>query len=446
MKKSLKLVTVSSMLLASLTGLSGGFVHAENNKTEPASAEEVEESEEVEEVEESEESEESEEVEEESTQANESEDEASEEGESKDEATDSKIDWSEYESSIQETMKAKKIELLYESSEPREFEENDLLTSLDGYAYFKVEDFSRDFKIQYDQNDQGGVIVLKVRMENNSDEPVFFNNFPDITPSNNSAIIGQSDAMIGSDREDYLPLGIEEQEIAPGESLEGIITYYVGPDAMESIEADGSALMEFVGFRNQSDFMDAEMLLENPEFLLPLSEDAEEIAAASGEQYPDTIVKDNIGTKNVIEQEDTDAAQEEEDLEVKVSGYEISEIVPNSANEESFKEYPGGVIAINVKMDVQNNSEDQVVDLSGIYSQLVFGGQVQVSNNNSVEDNASEAVVEPGDEGTIYQVFTIDGDLWEKYKDDSLMIVPSIRDKDYEDMHDYQAIAIEFKK
>lgn len=442
MKKILKFVSLSSLLMSTLSIQQPLTILAQNESEESTNVGEEASTEDESSLEEA-----SEESAEEEIETEESEETQEENSNSDEETEASSEDWSQIEKDIQETMKAKNIEQVYASSEPRQFEENDLITSLDAYAYYKVEDFGRDFKIQYGQTDIGGVLVMKVRMENNSGEAVYYNNAPDVNASNPSAMITQSDSMIGGhDYEGYLPLGTDVQELPAGESTEGLLTYYVTPEAMELIEADGTVLVEFIGFRNQLDFSGAEHLLNNPEFLLPLSKDAEETATASGEQYPDNIVSDNIGTKNVIEQEDTDASQEEEDLVVAVSGYEISEVVPNAANEESFKDYPGGVISINVKMDVTNNSEDQVVDLGGVYSSIVFGEQVQVKSNGFVQANDSEATVEPGETGTTYQVFTVDGDLWEKYKKDSLMIVPSIKDKEYEDMHDYQAIALMFKE
>ena len=422
MKKSLVVLSVSSMLLASLSPVATLDVFAQQTG-QGVSVEETEEEKESEEAGE----------------------EADEESEEKEESTSTE-DWEAFGETIKTAMKAKNIEVMYEGKNDSEFEENDLVTSLDSYAYYKVEDFSRDFKTQFDQKDLGGVLVFKVRLENNSNETVYYNNAPRVETSDANTIIYETNALLGGNEfEEYLPLGTENQELAAGESAEGYLAYAVNPDAMEIIEADGTAIIEYIGFRDKSDFSGATDLLKNPEFLLPLNEDAEETASAAGDQYPDTIVSDKIGTKNVIEQEDTDASQEVEDLVVTVSGYEISEIVPSEGAKAEFEGYPGGVYSINVKMDIQNNSEDQTVDLGGVYANLVLGDMIQYDNNNYISANDTEAEIKPGETGTTYQVFTIDGEAWEKFKEDSMMIVPSIKDVDYEDMHDFEAIQVKFK-
>ena len=419
MKKTLKLIALSSLLLTSLITI-GHPVELANAQT----AETVDMKDEEKDSEENEEVEKNEEVE--------------------DNTDNEEIDWTQIEKDIQETLKAKEIEQVYQSSQAREFEENGLLSRLDGYALFKASDFSRDYKIQFEQTDKGYVLVFKIYLENNSDETVYFNNTPEVDSSNPYAVIAESKSMItnSGEYEGYFP--VTEQEMEPGDTVEGIMTYYLVPEAAELVEADGTVFIKFYGFRDQEDFSGATQLL-NPEFLLPLSKEKEELASASGDQYPDKIVSDNIGTKEVIEQEDTDASQEEEDLVVSVSGYEVSEIVPNEATKASFEDYPGGIIAINVKMDIQNNSDDQTVDLGGVYAKLVLGNQIQVDHNLYVEANDSKAEIAPGETGTTHMVYTIDGELWEKYKEDTLMIVPTIKDVEYEDMHDYQAIMVEFK-
>lgn len=432
MKKSLKVFALSSMVLLGLSQVQLNTILAQTSQGQGVSAEETKEESDEESKDES------------------AEDESSEEGEEAaddEKKSESSEDWEAFGEKIQTAMKAKNIELLYESKEAIEFEENDLVTSLDSYAYYKVEDFGRDFKIQYDQTDEAGVLVFKVRLENNSDETVYYNNAPRVETSDANTIIYDTDALVGgSEFEEYLPLGTDQQELAPGESVEGYLTYAVKPDGMEIIDADGTVVVEYIGFRDQSDFSGATELLKNPEILLPLSEDAEETAAATGEQYPDKIVSDKIGTKNVIEQEDTDASQEVEDLVVTVSGYEISEIVPSEGSKAQFEDFPGGVVSINVKLDITNNSKDQTVDLAGVYSNLVLGDMIQYMNNNFISANDSNAEIAPGETGTTYQVFTIDGEAWEKFKEDSMMIIPSIKDKDYEDMHDYEAIQVKFKE
>lgn len=359
------------------------------------------------------------------------------------EDSNSLIDWSEVEETIKESMEAEAIDLLFESSEAMEFSENNLISILEGYAYFQVEDFDRDFRIQYDQDELGGVLVLKVSLENDSKEAVYHNNLPYIRVAGTSEIIGESITMMGYDFEDYFDPA--NQLMEAGDKKTGYISYYIRPEVMEAIEESESLNLEFIGFRNQKEFTASEDIMANPIFILPFSEEAFEQAVATSGQYPDRIISDNMGTKTLIEEaEDIDASQEEEEVLVTVSGYQISEFVPNSNYEEIVSEYPGGIILINVKVEITNNSDD-TIDLGGIYSSLALGGLVEVRNNLSLQADAYGSVVESGETGTTYQLYSIEGDLFDKFQDDSFTFIPSIKTTDYDDMHDYQAIQIDFR-
>lgn len=377
-----------------------------------------------------------------------SEEEASESTEEESEDTEeespaSAIDWSEVEAAIQENMEAESIELLFESSEAIEFNENDVTSVLEGYAYYQVENFDRDFRIQYDQDELGGVLVLKVNLENNTDGQVYHNNLPRIQAAGTDEIVGESSNMMGYENEDYFDPTYQVMEA--GDSKTGYLSYYILPEVMESIEANGSLNVEFFGFRNQEDYSGSEDIMANPIFMLPFSEEAAEQATATSGQYPDRIISDNMGNKTLIDEaEGINASQEEEEIVVTVDGFQISEFVPNSDYEEAVGEFPGGVVLVNVKVDITNNSED-TIDLGGVYSSLVLGGMVEVRNNNFLQEDAYGSVIEPGETGTTYQLFSIEGDLFDKFESDTFTFVPSIKTTDYDDLHDYQAIQIDFR-
>lgn len=433
MKKSLKKAILASLASVALLANMGPLaVYGQDSNGLLSDVEETELEESSDDVEESEASEE------ETSESTEEESEDTEE-----ESPASAIDWSEVEAAIQENMEAESIELLFESSEAIEFSENDVTSVLEGYAYYQVENFDRDFRIQYDQDELGGVLVLKVNLENNTDGQVYHNNLPRIQAAGTDEIVGESSNMMGYENEDYFDPTYQVMEA--GDSKTGYLSYYILPEVMESIEANGSLNVEFFGFRNQEDYSGSEDIMANPIFMLPFSEEAAEQATATSGQYPDRIISDNMGNKTLIDEaEGINASQEEEEIVVTVDGFQISEFVPNSDYEEAVGEFPGGVVLVNVKVDITNNSED-TIDLGGVYSSLVLGGMVEVRNNNFLQEDAYGSVIEPRETGTTYQLFSIEGDLFDKFESDTFTFVPSIKTTDYDDLHDYQAIQIDFR-
>ena len=439
MKKSLSMkvlqVLTASLVLASVVAP----VYAQDSSSSEATTEETS-SAEGEEVDAPEA--ESASTEEESAPAEES----STEGEEESAPAEEQSDWSDVEAAIQETMQPEELALVFQSDEPFEFEGEDVVARLDRYALFEMTDFHRDFNISFDdQNEKGAILAMEVTLENNSDEVVYHGNLPSMSVPGTDSLVFEYGTAVGSDFEGYFDFGADEQQIQPRESKTGIITFKLAPAAMEALEANGTINTEFFGFRDQADYSGANYSLENPVFNLPFSDAAAEQAAASGEQYPDTILDRNMGEKELLDSgEDLAATQEEEEIVVTVDGYQVSKLIPNADYAESVEEIPGGLVLVNVKVDLQNNS-DKAVRLGSSYASLVLGGMVEVRNDGMYEVNDYEMLVEPGETGTVYHVFPIEGELYEKFKDDTFAYVPSIDNVDSEDMHEYQAIMIEFK-
>lgn len=465
MKKSLSMkvlqVLTASLVLASVVAPA----YAQDDSSSESSTEEVS-SAEGEEVDAPEAESTDTETEEESAPAEESEAEGDEEsasaeddaaeGESAEgEATDAESegeeapaeeqsDWSDVEAAIQEAMQPEELALVFQSDESFEFEGEDVVSRLDRYALFEMTDFHRDFSVSFDdQNAQGAILAMEVTLENNSDEVVYHGNMPSMSIPGTDSLVFEYKNAVGNDFEGYFET--TDQAIEPGETKTGIITMKLAPAAMEALEANGTINTEFFSFRDQEDFSGANYSLESPVFNLPFSEDAAAQAAASGEQYPDTILERNMGEKELLDSgEDLAATQEEEEIVVTVDGYQVSQLIPNADYADSVEEIPGGLVLINVKVDVQNNS-DKAVRLGQSYASLVLGGLVEVRNDGMYETNDRELLVEPGETGTVYHVFPVEGELYERFKDDTFAYVPRIDNVDSEDMHEYQAIQVEFK-
>ena len=101
------------------------------------------------------------------------------------------------------------------------------------------------------------------------------------------------------------------------------------------------------------------------------------------EQYPDTILDRNMGEKELLDSgEDLAATQEEEEIVVTVDGYQVSKLIPNADYAESVEEIPGGLVLVNVKVDLQNNWIDSTKTING-YQMYMSSSNYHISSSYS---------------------------------------------------------------
>ncbi len=362
-------------------------------------------------------------------------------------STQTSQDWSAIEASIQEGIKPEQLTQVFQSKEALEFTNDEgLIAQIDRYALYELSDIHRDHRLLFgDQDERGAILVMEISLENQSDEAVYHNNIPRLALPGYDGVIVEASSSMANDEDLYFNFSENEQKLKPGDSKKGYLAYTLSSEAMDALEQNGSIHVEFIGFRDQADYVDAVHLLENPVFNLPFSDQATQQAASTSELFPDAVVRDNMGEKELLESaENVAASQVEEEIMVTVDGYQIAQLIPNADFEAGVEELAGGLIMVNVKVDVQNNS-DKAIRLGQSYNKLVLGMMVEMNSDSMLEVNDYDLEVAPGDTGTIYNVFTMEGNMYEKFKDDTFTFVPSISNVDGEDMHEYQAILIDFK-
>ncbi len=353
-------------------------------------------------------------------------------------------DWVDIEVSIQEGLKPERLEQVFQSEDTIEFtNDQGLISQINRYALYQLSDIHRDHRLLFgDQDQRGAVLVMDISLQNHSDEVVYHNNIPYLSLPGYDGVIVEASSSMMNNEDLYFNFNENEQKLEAGESKEGYLVYTLSPEAMDALEQNGSIHVEFIGFRDQSDYVNATYLLENPVFNLPFSDQAAQQAIATGELYPDAVVQNNMGEKELIESaENVAVSQEEEEIVVTVDGYQITQLIPNADYAASVEELAGGLIMVNVKVDVKNNS-DKAIRLGESYNKLVLGMMVEINSDFRLETNDYNLEVAPGETGTIYNVFTMEGDMYEKFKDDTFTLVPSISNVDGEDIDHIENISL----
>ena len=72
---------------------------------------------------------------------------------------------------LEEKTETASLDRLYENSDPMIYAENDVEVQVNGYRYYKIQNFTRNLRIPFgDQNAEGGVIVLAVTIQKMTQE------------------------------------------------------------------------------------------------------------------------------------------------------------------------------------------------------------------------------------------------------------------------------------
>lgn len=357
------------------------------------------------------------------------------------------MNWGEVETTLRKNFDADGIELIYSANveEEHTYEENDVTVTLHNYAYFEIEDFHRNYQLWFDdQKETGGVIILDVSVDNNTSDTIYHGNTPWVDFTSTGLFASSATDMLDGIESDFDHL---DRSIESKSDKRGLFAYAVSPEAMAGLEEDGTAIVELFDAYTGEDFESENRLIDSPKAVIALTEDAEEQVAGRGDLYPDKILEDNLGTKEIIESaEDLEASVESEGIEVEVEGYQFAEFTPNASEASRFTNFTSGVVIANIKLNIYNNTEDEVIDMNTVYGHLVLGGMVETMSESLLELDYYGEVIEPGDMGTYYMVFTMEKDFYDKFAEDSLSLRFDISNTDFEDLHDYGALIVDIER
>lgn len=353
--------------------------------------------------------------------------------------------WSEVVEEVKKSTEAKNISTLYSSDTPIEETVDDVSFSMNGYCYVQIDDFSRDFKITFgDQNQKGGVLLISTTIENNSNESVF------VGPGFSMSVIGY-DSSIGSlssvlEDDVFRQLSKNKSELKAGESISGYVALTVKLEAMEKIDEHHVGQLEIPGVYKKADsYMPDDAIIKEKEVILSLSKDGDWQVESSKDFYADKLTVNNMGTKTLITSKEVGEEKDFEGIKVTFDGYQIVDFQPNEDEASRFSKFDTGVVIMTAKVTIQNNDK-QTLNLDGTSGTLTLGNTVKTMHENMLETISDSPDLEPNKTGTKYLVFTMDKESYDKlYKDQTYKLDVTLQDNEYKSITSIEDIMFEFK-
>lgn len=330
-------------------------------------------------------------------------------------------------------------EVLFESDESQEHDMEDVSLTQEGYTFVELDDFHKDFSIPFDDETDGGVVITKYTMKNDSDNDVSFmpsfymtysgaekdfNNYADLLPRDEQI----EDKLTSED--DY--------ELKSGDEVSGYYTYPFGGDALDEVLEEGEAQIDIN--QPQEDVDDYSSTLgEEDTFTINFDQDSkdEKEAADSEGFYEDKVTAESLGDKSMIEEEDNIGDTEElRDVDVTLEGYQFTELDPGKEIENAFADSDDGVVLLTVKFDIDNGGDDEIGKDSVDSTLTMNDGKQYTINEASLLNYSMDDTIESGDSDELLQIYALDQEQYEKiWKDKPFELeIGPFRDKDAEDI------------
>ncbi|MFD1067894.1 DUF5068 domain-containing protein [Oceanobacillus locisalsi] len=338
---------------------------------------------------------------------------------------------------------------LFENDESQSHEMEGLTLTLDAYQLVELEDFHTNYSIPFGDQTDGGVILAKYTVNNDSDQDLHY------MPSLDIDYVGAT--KIYSNYRELLPLDEQlptvlspdnDYLVEAGEEVSGYIAYPFSQDELDDILAEGNVVVDVPTPTTDVDDFSSN-IGSGSEFSLPLDDENVEQNADTESQdfYQDSISAENLGDKEMIEQDDgMDQSEDLRDVTITLEGYQFVDFTPNA--EEAIRyDDPDSVVAATIKMEIDNQG-DEDIGLSSLTSTLTVndGSQYLISEGMLVPyDNSSS--IPAGEKDELLQTFLMDKEMYEEiWKDKSMELeVGPMRNMDAEDISKGHEVTFQLK-
>lgn len=327
--------------------------------------------------------------------------------------------------------------ILYENNEEQTHEMDDFSVSLDEYTLIELHDFNPMFEIPFNDQTDGGVLITKYTVTNDTDEDAYY--MPFMSASYTGATKAFDNYKDLLPEEEQLPIKLTPSNdylIEAGESITGYYTYPFGEDQLEDLLAEGALEIEVPAPHEDKGDVNS-TFGKDGKFNLSITEDGEEKTSSAEEFYEDRVTYENMGEKEMIDAKDNiNESEEIGDFTVTLDGYQFTEFTPNDEEAPRFESFDTGLVLLTVQFDIENNHSSEIGNNSISSKLTVNDGAQYMLNEGMLLGYRNDDVIESGESGELLQVYALDKEQYEKiWKDKSFELeIGPMKDADAKDI------------
>lgn len=340
--------------------------------------------------------------------------------------------------------------ILYETDETQEHEMEGVTTTLEGYTFMELNDFNENFSIPFDDQTDGGVVIAKYTVKNDTDDDVSYMPTLDLSYVGASKIFTNNTNVLPEDEQlGSILAPSNDYMIEAGEEVTGHITYSFGEDRLEELLDEGTADVEVPQPQTDKDDISSR-LGEEGTFTFSLNAESADKASETESQdfYEDRVTFENMGDKEMIEsEEDIGDSEELGDFTVTLEGYQFTDFEPNADEAPRFEGNENGLVLLTVKFNVDNDSDSEI-GINSVTSKLTMNdGSQYTLNEGMLLAYKNDDTIESGDDGEILQVYALDKEQYDKiWKDKSFEVeIGPMKDADAKDISKGKKATFELK-
>lgn len=348
----------------------------------------------------------------------------------KNKAMIAKGDWTKIDQQLQKSMESEKQDVLYENNEAIVAEKDGISLTVNGYQYLKCEDFSRNFRIPYDdQYATGGVLLLAATFKNETDQPVYAGNDFSLEVTGIRASISRQKELLPTDL--MTEMYESKYEIPAKSEISGYLAMNVKPEAMKKIDEHQTGMLTLPAIYSKPDtFKKDDAVMQKSEYLIALSADGAKKVETANSFYADRTTVENWGTKTLLVDKAIGETREFEGVKVTFDGYQIADFQPNEDQISRFKNFETGTVMMTVKLTVENGNKEPL-KFNNTSGWLQLGNTIKTMASGMLSPDAPEDELPVGSTESCFIVFLMDKESYDKlYKDQEYVLDVSIYDKD----------------
>lgn len=329
--------------------------------------------------------------------------------------------------------------IIYETDQTQEHDSEGITTTLDGYTLVELTDFHANFSIPFNDQTDGGVVIAKYTVKNDTDDDVYYMPTLDLSYVGATQVFSNYRELLPEDEQlthklapsnDYL--------LEAGEAVTGYYTYPLGEDILQDVLAEGTADVEVPQpFAEKEDY--SSHLGEEGTFTISLDADSADNSneKASEGFYEDRVTAENMGEKEMIDsQENIGESDDLGDFTVTLDGYQFTAFEPNADEAPRFESYDTGIVLLTIKFNIDNQSSSEI-GMNSVTSKLTMNdGSYYTLNEGMLLGYKNDDTIDPGERGDILQVYPLDKEQYDKiWKDKSFEVeIGPMKDAEAQDI------------
>ena len=272
----------------------------------------------------------------------------------------------------------------------------------------KNKEFENEFNFE---TKPGAIFVLHVQIKNKMKDK-FYYPIEEMKLSFNGATVSVAPSfqLYPADAGNLaLQLSDNQGVIEAGATAEGYLIYGLGGESLEHVTKDGFYYVSVMAPKHSTADIagvGANAIGDERLLYLPLNSQTETSLLESQTHLADRLTTEYWGQKTILADEKLQEKQASEGVSVQLNRMEVSDFVPNSYNEDAFRNFKYGTVIVTVEYQVTNNTREILLPVDAVSTLKINGDPI--TNDYVLTNQLYGKELAPGQSMRVMKTFALD--------------------------------------